>query len=103
MTRVVEGVGKEAIRHPVPCSEQLHVYESALQKDLLKDAGMWSKMPPGAFFVRAEMGNELDSVHRGGAGLRCRSKQMTHASCVHDPLQYDYSPTQHELGPVFHP
>lgn len=69
MTRVVEGVGGEAIRHPVPCSEPSHVYESALQKALLKDAGMWSKMPTGAFFVRAEMGNELSAVHRGGAGL----------------------------------
>ena len=42
MTRVVEGVGKEAIRHHVPCSEQLHIYKSALQKDLLKDSGTWS-------------------------------------------------------------
>lgn len=69
MTRVVEGVGREAIRHPVPCSGQLHVYESALQKDLLKDAGMWSKMPTGAFFVRAEMGNSAEFCPQRGSWL----------------------------------
>lgn len=51
------------------CSEQSHVYESAIQKDLIEDVDTYSKMTTKAFFVRVKIRNEMRFVSRDGAGL----------------------------------
>lgn len=67
MTRVVEGVGKETIH--MLCYEQLYVYKSAIQRDLLKNTDIRLQMTTGAFLARAEMGNEPSFCLQRGSWL----------------------------------
>lgn len=91
MTRVVEGVEKETIRHHVLYSEWLHILKSTLQKDLLKDSGTWLKMTTGHSLEEQKWEMSWVYFHKVRAGLWCRCRQVNHASCVHAPWQHNWN------------